>query len=227
MGSRIEAFLNLALAAAALSVAGVAVDRHLRPHGAKGLARISTPPTAVENWDALLNQGSRMGDASAPVQIVEFGDLECPFCRTFHESVQRIRAERPRAVALTFYHYPLTSIHKFAEPAALASICAEEQAAFSGYLDKIFAGQDSLGLRSWGSFASAAGVPDTIVFNDCLGSDRARNRLATDVDVGDRIGVSATPTVMVNGLRYWVPPRPDSLRAIVDRILVGSGGGAE
>lgn len=227
MGSRLEALLNVALAAAALSVAAVTVDRHLRPDAAEGLTRVSVPPTAVEGWDALLEKGSRIGEATAPVQIVEFGDLECPFCRTFHEAVQRISSERPGAVALTFYHYPLTSIHRFAEPAALAAICADEHAVLPAYLDNIFQGQDSLGLRSWASYAGAAGVRDTIAFNDCLVSDRAPTKLASDVSLGDRIDVSATPTVLVNGLRYWVPPSPDSLQAIVDRILGGSGGDAE
>lgn len=90
------------------------------------------PPTFVPEWRELLGSGVRLGDASAPITIVEFADLQCPACRAFHRELQTVLDRWKRKVSVVFVHYPLSN-HPSARAAARALECARDQGAFSEY----------------------------------------------------------------------------------------------
>lgn len=160
-----------------------------------------------------------IGSADAPIKILEFSDLECPFCQRFHTTLQGVREEFGQDVAFVFLHYPL-EIHRQAVPAALGAECAAEQGKFMEYLDVVYAEQDSLGNRGWASLAARAGVSDTVAFSGCVAEESGRVVIDRGRELGRQIGVNGTPTVIVNG--WLLRPTPyDTLSGVVARALKG------
>lgn len=87
-----------------------------------------------------------LGNKSAKVTVVEFSDLQCPFCkRFFDETYSQLKKDYidTGKISLTFRHYPLHSIHPNAQKAAEATECANEQGKFWEYHDILFKLQDS------------------------------------------------------------------------------------
>jgi len=82
----------------------------------------------------------------------------------------------------------------------------------------LFKKQDSLGLKTWTSYASEAGVRDVPEFSRCVADTGALQGVDLGRDVGVKLGVHGTPTVVINGELFSRPPQ-DSLRAIVERLL--------
>jgi protein-disulfide isomerase len=209
---------SLAVAVGALSIAAVVLHREFS--GPKtGMNLVAQPPSQVPNWRDLASAGKWIGDRTAPVVVVEFADFECPFCKRFHDRLAEERAKIMDSVAILFVHFP-SPAHKFAMPAARAAMCASDQGVFEAFHDEVFAKQDSLGLKSWVSYAVEAGIPDTTVFKRCTAAVGPVDLIERGKIVAESLGVNVTPTVIVNGWRYSVPPL-DSLGVILRAALKG------
>jgi protein-disulfide isomerase len=157
--------------------------------------------TFKENWHDVVAVGHRLGSEDAPITLVEFGDFECPFCKRFAEHVHRLKERLGDSLAFVYVHYPL-SRHRFAIPAARAAECAGEQGRFHEYHDALFAKQDSLGLKSWLSFAEDAGVSDIATFGKCVAEASPLPRVEAGRRLGDELGVQGTPSIILNGWFY-------------------------
>jgi len=216
MRAKIDAIATIVMCLAALFVAGM-VGFRKAPSARRGLIDIPYSATPVANWDTLVRAGIRVGDPNSRVTIVEFADFECPFCARFSESINQVEAEFGKDVSHVFVHYPLRS-HRFARPAARAAECASAQGHFKSMQDVLFAKQDSLGLKSWVSYAAEAGVLDTASFSHCASDAKPLASVEEGLRLGAGLGVTGTPTVIINGLRYSSPPG-DSLSAIVRAAL--------
>lgn len=84
-----------------------------------------------------------LGSKKAKVLIVEYSDFQCPFCKRFFPSVQQALQEYGDKVALVYRHFPLTSIHPYAQPLAEGSECAAEIGGsdkFWEFHDQVFSG---------------------------------------------------------------------------------------
>jgi protein-disulfide isomerase len=148
----------------------------------------STDPVPVPDWQQYAAVGHRMGPANAPVTIIEFADFECPVCRKFELGALRyIRNRYPNDVQVVFRHWPLP-YHRFAYPAARAAECAGAQGKFEAYHDLLYEKQDSLGLKSFDSFARDAGVADLTVFATCDTATLPVAVIARDSAAARRIG---------------------------------------
>lgn len=176
--------------------------------------------TYEADWREMSAYGVVMGDSTAPIQVVEFSDLECPACRAFHETLDQVSGAYGSRVSATFIHFPLRR-HRFATPAARAAECAAQEGRFSAFIDVIFENQDSLGLKSWGSYAVAAGIRDTASFRRCTMTTGFFARIDSGVALGRRIELRGTPTVFVNGWRFPSPPSPQVLSQVIDELLLG------
>jgi protein-disulfide isomerase len=117
-----------------------------------------------------------------------------------------------------FVHFPLP-MHRFARGAAVASECALRAGKFDDIQRTFFEKQDSLGLKSWGSFARDIGIGDTVSFNACVRTESFA-RIDSGVAIGGRLAVTGTPTVFVNGYRF-AGLTGDGFRRMVDRIVAG------
>jgi protein-disulfide isomerase len=177
-------------------------------------------PLFIKDWRTDLGKGVRMGPLQAPVELLEFADFECPFCATFHKEVKILRVRYPTQMALTFVHYPLP-MHRFAEPAARAAECADRQGRFEAMYDHLFELQDSFGLKPWSEFANEVGVADGATFEACVQSAVPIPRIAEGKQLGLKLDVRGTPTILINGWMLGRPPGVEELDAMVKAILAG------
>jgi protein-disulfide isomerase len=119
-----------------------------------------------------------------------------------------------------FVHYPLSQ-HRFAMAAARAVECAEAEGHFADLVAAIYEKQDSLGLRSWGSYAKEAGIADTTRIVKCASSSSRVSRIEQGIAYGNRLGVQFTPTIVVNGWRLGGTPSKTELIRIIEAIAGG------
>src|SRR3989338_2531696 len=106
-------------------------------------ANAPLPKTKQEsdNVGELTDRDHLRGDPKATVKVVEFSDLECPFCKNFHRTMQQVMSEYSGQVAWVYRHFPLDSLHSKARKEAEASECAAELGGNDGfwaYVDKLF-----------------------------------------------------------------------------------------
>lgn len=212
---------NGLLVACALIVTGTVLRGELTSFQGKRSTPISQDPKVVQNWKVYGQIGHRFGARSPKVTIIEFGDFECPACRDFaNRALKGIRANYPKEVAVVFRHWSLR-YHRFAYPAARIAECAAAQGRFEAIHDLLYAKQDSLGLKSWASYAAESGVRDLAKFSACALSTTRIASIDADAEAALGLGATGTPTVMINGLLF--PSVPDSMRldALVRRAISG------
>ena len=126
--------------------------------------RSATAPTEIDDWLTLVDGGHQSGNPSAPVTIITFVDFECPACQAFALGAERtVRKRYPQSVRWVVRQFPL-EYHRLAYHAAKAAECAAKQHRFHNMYDLLFEKQDSLGVKSFTSFASESGVADTALF---------------------------------------------------------------
>lgn len=216
MADRFERVATGLIVASAIAVAAVVVRRELAaPSPASSSSPVSNR-TASDDFRSLLDDSAKVAYDSGSVVVVQFSDMACPFCRRFHLAMRSAAATTGIPVRNVFVHFPLPQ-HRFAIPAAKAAECARDQGRFDEFVDAVFERQDSLGLRPWTAYARDASIHDTLTFRTCAARADTPERVALGRQVGERLQVSGTPTVLINGWRYAVPPydsMPSILRAI-------------
>jgi len=173
----------------------------------------------VAGFSDLTRAGITIGDSAAPIKVLVFSDLECPVCRRFHQRLMEEEARFGKEVAVVFVHFPL-AMHRFARQAAQAAECAERQGRFGEFVNQVYENQDSIGLKSWNRFAHDAGIDDTISFGRCASSRVPDPRIQRGVDIGTKLHVEGTPTVIINGWRFNNPPF-DSLASVFRNVIRG------
>jgi len=191
---------------------------------------------SIEDAEAMARaaQPVRKGDPSAPVQIVEFADYQCPGCAHFAMNVARPLQSYIDAgqVQLVFYDFPLNEVHPNAFLAARAARCAGEQGSYWEYHDALFSRQsrwstDRRAADTFVEYASDIGL-ESGPFESCLRSDRFADVVTANTLVGERLGVRSTPTVYVNGRiagEAWGDAA--AMRRLIEAELSGVGGPAE
>lgn len=139
---------------------------------------------------------------TAMLTIVEYSDLECPFCKTFHATIQKAVAKYPGKIAWVYRHFPLDSLHPKARNEARATECVASiggNDAFWKYLDMIFANTPSnnkLDPTLLTTYATKIGI-DTKKFGACLASTEMDAKVEADYQDGVRIGVRGTPHTVI------------------------------
>lgn len=98
--------------------------------------------------------------------------------------------------------------------------CARSLGEYEPFFDAMFEKQDSLGLKSWSSFAWDAGIQDTVLFARCVRDTVEPPLVACGMSLGERIGIRGTPTVLINGWRMSIPPY-DSLADVIRHVVGG------
>jgi protein-disulfide isomerase len=137
------------------------------------------------------------GAPNAPVEVVEYGDFQCPICRSMVPVMKRLQAEHRDDVRLVWKDFPLDG-HPDARPAAAAARCAADQGRFWEYHDKLFANQQSLGSRRLKDYARQVKL-DVAAFSACVDKGTHSEAVQQAIEQGAANGVAATPTVFING----------------------------
>lgn len=137
------------------------------------------------------------GDASAPVTVVVFTDYQCPACAAMHPIIEEAVKPYGNRVRLVLRDYPL-SMHAQARKAAEAANAANAQGKFFEYIAVLFKNQSALDVASLKKYASDLGL-DRTRFDAALDSGQYAVEVSHDVADGEAYGVSATPTLFING----------------------------
>jgi len=159
-----------------------------------------------------------LGNANAPVTLVEFSDFQCPFCARVMPTLKRVRETYGDRVRIVWKDFPLTSIHPQAFKAAEAGQCAQEQGKFWDLHDRLFANQQALQPDSLKKHAADSGL-DVAKFNACLDTAKYGDRVQEQMGIGTRLGVSSTPAVFVNGRLVNGAQPYDVFTTIIDEEL--------
>ncbi len=152
----------------------------------------------VKNWRELELKGQRVGPAEAPVQIVEFFDYQCPYCKRVQSVVQSVIDKYPQKIAVHFEHYPLSG-HRYATEAAVAAECAGRQGQFKRFHDLLFANQQKLRKEPYSRLGLDVGIKDITLFNKCWQNEQTKQIVQSGRDLAKSIGINAVPAFIING----------------------------
>lgn len=219
MSSKVETVSSVILAAAACAMVAMFAVRWTSDAQSSGA---NTPRvTEVDGWNEATSLGRTLSGGSAPVTLLEIVDLECPACAGYSSTLDEVTKLHPDKVKLMYLAFPLP-MHKHAMPAARAVECVREEPEARNIISVIYSNRDSLGLKSWSSLASAAGIKDTASFARCVDSDRHDRRIDAQVEMSKRLGAKGTPTIVLNGFRFSSPPSREELVRAIEAAAAGS-----
>lgn len=189
---------------------------------------------AAKNMRPISSDDHILGNPEAPVKIVEYSDLECPFCKSYHPTLKQVMNEygKDGRVAWVYRHFPLDSIHPKARQEAEASECAAEQGGnekFWAYVDRLFEitpSNNRLEASRLPEIAQEIGL-DRQRFESCLSSGRHAERVARDLEDAINSGGDGTPYTVVLAKNGDVFPFAGALpyqrvREIVEKAI-GAG----
>lgn len=169
-----------------------------------------------KNWQKLLLEGRSIGPESAPVTLVYFSEVECPFCREFEQRLAKIDSIFPQAINRRLIHFPLPS-HRNALAGAYSLECSGQQGRFREMLAVVFSRQSHLDDVKWTELAGTAGVGDLTAFARCMDSDSTKATIKRAQRLGEEFKVKGTPTIVLNGWRInGLPPESTLVRIIGD-----------
>lgn len=166
-----------------------------------------------------------LGNINAKVIIVEYSDLECPFCKVFHNTMHRVVNDSEGEVAWVYRHYPIPQLHPKAFHEAEATECAWEQGennAFWKYIDRVFEitpSNNGLEVAQLSKIAEYLGL-NVASFNTCLSSGKFKDKIQEDINDGIKAGVSGTPSsfILVKGKLFDTIPGAQPFDALMQRL---------
>ena len=171
----------------------------------------SRPKTTSAKIDptlpALKAEGYVMGSPTAPVEVIEFADFECPSCGQFAmltEPDVRTRLVNTGKVRIRFFDYPLP-MHKNTWDASLAASCANDQGKFWEMHDVIFANQDKWNGEATSNprkqlSALAKGLAlDMAKYGSCMDAETHRAQIQANQQEAVRRGINETPSFIIGG----------------------------
>lgn len=169
------------------------------------------------------------GDPNAPIKIIEWSDLECPFCKLVHPTIQRLVADYNGKVAWIYRHFPIDSRHPKARKEAEATECAAELGGnekFWAYVDKIFEitpSNNGLDLSLLPKIAEDLGL-NRGKFETCLESGKYAEKIQNDYKDAVSAKAEGTPhSIIVNKNGVSIPvggAQPyESFKEVIDQLL--------
>lgn len=172
-----------------------------------------------------------LGDPNATLKIVEYSDLECPFCKVFHATMKQIMEVYGKngKVAWVYRHFPIDQLHSKARKEAEATECANELGGaekFWEFTDMVYAttnSNNSLDPAQLPVIAKKVGL-DVKAFNTCLSSGKYAAKVEADYQDAIKAGGQGTPNTIVialDGTKTIIQGAQsfDSVKAIIDALL--------
>ncbi|HKS96664.1 MAG TPA: thioredoxin domain-containing protein, partial [Terriglobia bacterium] len=169
------------------------------------MSDMTKDPLAEARAEIDVKDAPALGDAKAAITLVEYSDFECPVCRNLHDALRGLLPRYPQ-VRVVFKDFPIEQIHPWARTAALAGRCAYRQdpRAFWKMYDLIYDGQDLISAaNAWNKmldFAGQSGL-NADTFKACMASPEAGAAVDASRANGQKLEVSSTPTIFINGRR--------------------------
>jgi len=164
------------------------------------------------------------GAADAPVTMVEFSDLQCPFCSRVNTTLTQLRAKYgPSKLRIVYKHNPLP-FHEHAMPAAKVAEAVRGQAgnqAFFAFLDLAFAHQTELSDGSLQSWVAAIGLDPNLVLARA-GLPQTTQKIEGDMALAVKLGANGTPAFRINGVTLSGAQPQSSFEEVIDAELVAA-----
>jgi protein-disulfide isomerase len=184
---------------------------------------IDVDPNAV--FDGKV-EGYVMGSATAPVEIVEYGDFECGACAQFAivtEHDIRAKLVQTGQARFRFFDFPLPG-HMNSVPAHLAAACANDQGKFWEMHDQLFSNQHKWNGQvtrnpkgQFESYAKAIGL-DQDAWETCYDDRRHLPRIQASVAQGNQLRVNSTPSFIIGGKLYSGGLSYDQIKHLTDSL---------
>lgn len=171
-----------------------------------------------------------LGNPSAPVKVIEYADLECPYCKTFQTTMHQVMDHYGLSgkVAWVYRPFPLGQLHSKAPQEAAAAECAADQggdAAFYKYIDKLYEvtpSENNLDLAQLPIIAGQVGL-NVATFNQCLSSGKYTKKIQASYDEAIALGGQGTPYILVmvgsDAVTLQGAQPYDSMRAAIDAVI--------
>ncbi|RJR26988.1 DsbA family protein [candidate division WWE3 bacterium] len=156
------------------------------------------PTTTAKDLAPVANDDFVKGNRNARFALVEYSDLECPFCKRFHPTAQQMLDEYGDKVMWVYRHFPLDQLHSKARKEAEAAECAAKQGGndkFWAYIDKLYEitpANNGLDAAKLPEVAQEIGL-NVNSFNTCLSSGEMADAVEADYQSGLKAGVTGTP----------------------------------
>lgn len=178
----------------------------------------------VQPGDTAGFSGYVKGSPTAPVEITEYADYQCPYCQTLATLQMPTIDERyikTGRLRWRFRDFPLDQ-HPHARLAAHSAACADDQKKFWEQHDLIFQGQ-----AEWSAEANATPIfrryaeqngLDVGRYDDCMESGKYAGRIKASHEEGVKVGVNSTPTLLVGGRLYQGRLDSDAIGKLVDSL---------
>jgi protein-disulfide isomerase len=238
--NNISLSLPNAVLVAGILIAGAILISNSNPNGISAgtnqapaiNAQVATAPTdaGLDKVRVVSPNEHIRGNINAPVKIVEYSDLECPFCKTFHATLrQAFNDYGANKIAWIYRQSPIASLHPKAEKEAEASECANELGGndvFWKFIDRLFevtTSNNTLDPAKLPEIAQYVGL-NVSDFNACLSSGKFANKIADDMKNSADTGGRGTPWSIVvanNGQKFSVNGAVtlESLKQTIDQAL--------
>jgi protein-disulfide isomerase len=160
------------------------------------------------------NKDHIQGNSKAAIELVEYGDYQCPYCGQAYPIIKKIQQIFDTDLEFVFRNFPLSEIHPHARLAAIAAEAAAMQGKFWEMHDIIFENQQNLLSSYLIAYARMIGL-DIDQFKTDLKNDACEAKVDADFESGIRSGVNGTPGFFINGEKYNGPWDEDSLSAFI------------
>ncbi len=175
--------------------------------------------------DIVIGSHPIRGNPNANLTIIEFACLQCRYSKAAEPTVEQLLNDYSGRVNLAFFFFPLPQ-HLHGRMAATAAYCAGEQGKFWEYHDLLFQLQDSFSnnetdvqaIATIDGAAQQVGLNMT-QFNACIDSDRAKQKVQSDIDLGNRLGIAGTPTFFIGGDKITGPQPYSEFQSAIERNL--------
>ena len=187
------------------------------------MSDLTKDPLAENRAKIQMTDAPAIGDAKAPVAIVEYSDFECPVCRSLHDALRGMLPNYAGKVRLVFKNFPLDQIHPWARTAAIAGQCANQQdpKAFWKMYDLIYDNQEIISAaNAWTKmmdYGAQSGL-NADALKSCMASPEAAAAVNESYANGQKLEVNSTPTLFVNGRRL-VGADPHALEQYINYEL--------
>lgn len=193
----------------------------------------SAPALSADKVDKVSSEDHIKGNKNARYQLIEYSDLECPFCKKFHPDAQKILQNYSGNLSWVYRHFPLDQIHSKARKEAEAAECAAEQGgndAFWKFVDKVFEvtpGNNGLDAAELPKIATLVGLDGTKL-QSCVDSGKMAQKVEAQYQSGIKIGIAGTPSSVLldtnTGKAEMIPGAIpyDQLKAKIDAMINGS-----
>jgi len=168
---------------------------------------------------AYINDGTSavIGNKTAPVTIVAYLDMQCPFSKRGWETIEKLMKNNPKKIRVVIKHFPL-SFHKNAKLAAQAAEAAKKQKKFEPYMKKLFDNQEKLDRESLIKYAKELKLNEK-KFIAVMDSPEAFGQVAMDMESGEKNSVNGTPHFFLNGTTLSGAQPLEAFQSALDREL--------